>query len=138
MQLSTSGQPVAHSRAALIGGMKLARKIVRATPLAPYFDGDLAPPSQQTADEDLLDFAKRTGTTAYHMIGTARMGPETDPLAVVDHRLRVHGVAGLRVVDASVMPTMPSANTNASTLMIAEKAADMLLNAPALRRYDTI
>ena len=64
-------------------------------------------------------------------MGTCRMGPTNDPTAVVDDELRVHGLAGLRVVDASVMPTMPSANTNASTLMIAEKAADMMLGREA-------
>jgi choline dehydrogenase len=64
-------------------------------------------------------------------MGTCRMGPTTDPTAVVDDELRVHGLTGLRVVDASVMPTMPSANTNASTLMIAEKAADMMLGREA-------
>jgi choline dehydrogenase len=74
----------------------------------------------------LLDFARNNGATAYHLIGTARMGPATDPTAVVDDRLRVHGVENLRVVDASIMPSMPSANTYASTLMIAERASDLI------------
>ncbi|MFC7541435.1 GMC oxidoreductase [Siccirubricoccus deserti] len=77
-------------------------------------------------DDELLDFAKRNGSTTYHLIGTARMGPATDPGAVVDDRLLVHGMQGLRVVDASIMPNMPSANTYATTLMIAEKAADFI------------
>jgi choline dehydrogenase len=77
-------------------------------------------------DDELLDFARRNGSTTYHLIGTARMGPATDPSAVVDDRLLVHGMQGLRVVDASIMPSMPSANTYATTLMIAEKAADFL------------
>jgi choline dehydrogenase len=73
-----------------------------------------------------MDFARRNGVTTYHLIGTARMGPETDPTAVVDDSLRVHGMQGLRVVDASIMPSMTSANTYATTLAIAEKAADII------------
>ena len=69
---------------------------------------------------------RQYGVSSWHLIGTARMGPATDPGAVVDDRLRVHGIEGLRVVDASVMPTSPSANTFAATIMIAEKASDMI------------
>ncbi|MBT3701864.1 MAG: choline dehydrogenase, partial [Alphaproteobacteria bacterium] len=76
-------------------------------------------------------FARREGTTVYHLIGTARMGPASDPGSVVDAQLRVKGIENLRVVDASIMPTMPSANTNAATLMIAEQASDMILGRPA-------
>jgi len=71
-----------------------------------------------------LDFARGNGQTTYHVIGTCKMGH--DPLAVVDDQLRVHGIAGLRVVDASIMPTVPSGNTNAAVIMIAEKGADMI------------
>ena len=78
------------------------------------------------SDDELLDYARANGTTCYHLIGTARMGPATDPSAVVDDTLLVHGMTGLRVVDASVMPSMPSANTYATTLMIAERAADLI------------
>jgi choline dehydrogenase len=113
-------------RQALIGGMRLARQLVRTQPLERYFDVETAPPMEIQSDEELLDFARRTGTTAYHMMGTARMGPEQDRGTVVDSQLRVHGVESLRIADASIMPSMPSANTNASTLMIAEKAADMI------------
>jgi choline dehydrogenase len=113
----------------LLGGMRLARSLVRAQPLQPYFDGDVAPAPDARSDDELLDFARRTGTTAYHMMGTARMGPVSDPSAVVDAQLRVHGIRSLRVADASIMPSMPSANTNASTLVIAEKAADMIRSA---------
>lgn len=77
------------------------------------------------AGEALLDYARRTGNSVYHPAGTCRMG--TGPAAVVDSHLRVHGVAGLRVADASVMPWVPSGNTNAPTVMIAERAADWIL-----------
>ena len=79
-------------------------------------------------DEELLDFARRTGATTYHVMGTCKMGPDSDPMAVVNNRLEVRGTQGLRVVDASVMPTMPSGNINAPVLMVAEKAADLILN----------
>jgi choline dehydrogenase len=72
--------------------------------------------------------------SCYHVMGSARMGPSSDPSTVVDEELRVHGLAGLRVVDASIMPNMPSANTCASTMMIAEKAADMIRGLPPLPR----
>ena len=79
-----------------------------------------------------LQAAKERGTTTFHLMGSCRMAPDTDPTAVVDDQLRVRGLEGLRVVDASIMPTMPSANLNASVLMIAEKAADMIRGKPAL------
>ncbi len=75
-------------------------------------------------DEEWLEFARNNGQTTYHVIGTCKMG--NDPMAVVDDQLRVHGMAGLRVVDASIMPTMVSGNTNAAVIMIAEKGADMI------------
>jgi choline dehydrogenase len=78
------------------------------------------------SDDEWMDFARGIGTTAFHVMGTCRMGPASDPSTVVGDELKVHGIEGLRVADASIMPTMPSANTNASTLMIAEKAADMI------------
>ena len=74
----------------------------------------------------MLDFARGRGTTCFHVMGTCKMGPAGDPQAVVDDTLKVHGLENLSVIDASIMPTMPSANLNASTLMIAEKASDML------------
>lgn len=119
-------------RRSLLGGMKLARALFHAPPLARYFDAETSPGPQVRTDDEFLDFARRMGTTVYHMTGTARMGPQDDPAAVVDAGLRVHGLQGLRVADASVMPTMPSANTNATTLMIAEKASDLILGRPPL------
>ena len=112
--------------------MRLARALMRTSPLAPYFDRETAPGDDVQTDDEFLDFARREGTTVYHLIGTARMGPASDLDAVVDHQLRVRGVESLRIVDASIMPTMPSANTNAATLMIAEKASDMIAGRPAL------
>ena len=78
-------------------------------------------------DDELMGAAKERGTTTFHPSGTCRMGPVTDPQAVVDDQLRVHGLEGLRVVDASTMPTMLSANLNAASLMIGEKASDLIL-----------
>ncbi|HET6182609.1 MAG TPA: GMC family oxidoreductase N-terminal domain-containing protein [Acetobacteraceae bacterium] len=119
-------------RRVLLAGMKLARRLLRTSALAPWFDHESLPGERVQSDDELLDFARHYGSTAYHLIGTARMGPASDPMAVVDDQLCVHGMEGLRVVDASIMPTMPSANTYASTMMIAEKAADMILGRPPL------
>src|SRR3546814_12372427 len=80
-----------------------------------------------------LGFARQYGNSSYHLVGTCKMGPATDPLAVVDDRLRVHGLEGLRVVDASIMPIIPSANTYASTMMLAEKASDMKIGRESCR-----
>ena len=85
--------------------------------------------AERQSDEELLDHARRTGNTAYHPMGTCRMGPAGHSDTVVDDDLRVHGIEGLRVADASIMPMIPSANLNASTLMIGEKAADMIIAA---------
>jgi choline dehydrogenase len=84
------------------------------------------PGADRQSDETLLDHARRTGNTAYHPMGTCRMGPADRKDSVVDDALRVHGVQGLRVADASIMPMIPSANLNASALMIGEKAAEMI------------
>ena len=84
------------------------------------------PGAELQSDEELLDFARSYGTTVFHLVGTCRMGA-AERENVVSDELRVHGIEGLRVVDASVMPTMPSANTNAATMMIAEKGADLIL-----------
>ena len=125
-------------RRVLVAGMKLARRLLQSPELAPYFDREQLPGADIQADDELLDFARRYGSTCYHLIGTARMGPATDPSAVVDDQLRVHGMQGLRVVDASIMPNMPSSNTYASTMMIAEKASDMIRGRPPLEPVEGV
>jgi choline dehydrogenase len=113
-------------RRVLLAAMKLARRLLQTEPLRPYYDFETFPGKDVQTDDELMDAAKARGTTTFHPMGTCRMGPATDPTAVVDDQLRVHGMEGLRVVDASVMPMMPSANLNAATIMIAEKAADII------------
>jgi len=112
----------------LLAGIKLSRRLMHTAPLAPYFEYEAYPGKDVQGDDELLDIARQRSTTLYHLMGTCRMGPETDPTAVVDNRLCVHGMQNLRVIDASIMPTMLSANLNAGVLMIAEKGSDMVLN----------
>ena len=119
-------------RRTLIDGMKQGRQWLALPQMQHYLVGETSPGPSCNSDDEWLDFARQKGTTVYHMIGTCRMGPAGRADSVVDDQLRVHGLASLRVVDASIMPTMPSVNTNASTLMIAEKAADMILGKPPL------
>ena len=114
----------------LLSGMKLTRQLLASKPLEPYYAHEAFPGPDVQSDDELMGAAKERGTTVFHPAGTCRMGPETDPQAVVDEQLRVHGLDALRVVDASIMPTMLSANLNAATLMIAEKASDMILGKP--------
>jgi choline dehydrogenase len=109
---------------ALLGGVRHARRIFAAAALAQHSSGEIQPGPDLTSDADLLAYARRAGNTLYHPVGTCRMGE--DPRAVVDSRLRVHGIEGLRVMDASVMPTLTTGNTNAPTIMIAEKGAAMI------------
>ena len=106
--------------------MRFSRRVLESEPFKPYVAEELWPGAERRDDEELLDHARRTGNTAYHPMGTCRMGPATREATVVDDELRVHGIQRLRVADASIMPMMPSANLNASTLMIGEKAADLL------------
>jgi choline dehydrogenase len=106
--------------------LRLTRQIVGSSALARYAPEEMKPGLQFSTDEELASAAGEIGTTIFHPVGTAKMGPASDPRAVVDAQLRVHGVAGLRVIDASVMPTITSGNTNAPTLMIAEKGAEFV------------
>ncbi len=118
-------------RRVLLAAMKLARRLLKSRPLEPFYEREDFPGPDVKTDEELLEAARQRGTTTFHPSGTCRMGPASDPVAVVDDRLRVHGLEGLRVIDASIMPTMLSANLNAATMMIAEKASDILLGKAA-------
>jgi choline dehydrogenase len=109
--------------------IRLTRRIVQAPSLARYLPEEFRPGPQYQTDGDLAHAASAIGTTIFHPVGTCRMGQADDALAVVDSRLRVRGVAGLRVVDASVMPFITSGNTNSPTVMIAEKAAQLIQSA---------
>ena len=113
-------------RRVLLAGLRLVRLLMRTAPMQPYFDGELYPGEAVQSDQDLLATAIERGTTTFHMIGTCAMGGDPARGAVVGPDLRVHGIDGLRVIDASIMPTMPAANTNAAALMIGEKGADLL------------
>lgn len=123
---------VEEDRRALTAGIRLARKFLSSDPLKKYSIQEKQPGADASTDDELLDWARDTGSTVYHLVGTCRMGPDSDPSAVVDSQLRVRGVDGLRVVDASIMPSVTSGNTNAPTIMIAEKAADMIRGRSAL------
>ena len=109
---------------AIVEGLRWCRRLLATDALRPYRGPETLPGADVATDDELLNYARQHGATVYHAVSTCRMG--YDALAVVGSDLKVHGMAGLRVVDASVMPTMPSANTNAATLMIAEKASDLI------------
>ena len=109
----------------LIEGIRLVRQIFSQSPFKEQFKGELLPGGNSQTDAQLTEYLRANGQSMYHPVGTCKMGIGAD--AVVDHQLRVIGIEGLRVVDASVMPLIPSGNTNAPTIMIAEKAADMIL-----------
>jgi choline dehydrogenase len=123
-------------RRALREGVRLAREVVAQAALDPYRDAEYAPGADIRGDADLDAWIRAKAETIYHPVGTCRMGAAGDPLAVVDSELRVQGVAGLRVVDASVMPTLIGGNTNAPTIMIAERACDLIRGRPLLAPLD--
>src|SRR6478752_4390111 len=112
-------------RRTFIDAINILRRVLAAPALKPYATEEVYPGAKVVREEELLEFCRKTGSTVYHPTSTCRMG--NDPLAVVDQRLKVRGIEGLRVVDASIMPDLMSGNTNAPTIMIAEKASDMIL-----------
>ena len=112
-------------REVTIAAMRITRKIMAAGPMRTIATDEISPGGGVQSDDELLDWVKKNAETTYHPVGTCKMG--SDPMAVVDEQLRVHGIAGLRVADASIMPTLTSGNTNAPTIMIGEKAARMIL-----------
>jgi choline dehydrogenase-like flavoprotein len=109
---------------AIVGGLRFVRRLFAAPSLAKYVGTEILPGAQVETDDELLDYARQKGSTVYHATCTCKMGG--DHMAVVDDRLRVHGLDGLRVIDASVMPSVTSTNTNAPTIMIAERGADLI------------
>ena len=112
-------------QAAMVGGFRMMRKIVDAAPMDAYRGEEFSPGPSVKSDEEILTWIRNNSQTAYHPIGTCRMGP-AGPTTVVDDKLKVHGLEGLRVADASIFPTMPSGNTNAPSIMVGEKMADIL------------
>jgi choline dehydrogenase-like flavoprotein len=114
-----------HDRRLALFVTDFVRRLVRSPPLAPYVEAELSPGAQVVGDDEILDLCLRSGNAGYHAVGTCAMGAE--PEAVVDPRLRVRGVEGLRVVDCSVMPTIPSGNTNGPAMALAWRAADFIL-----------
>lgn len=111
----------------IVAGVRFARTIAGQPALAPYMVGEIEPGVDRQSDAELLAWVRERGSTIYHPVGTCRMGAASDPLAVTDPAGRVHGLSGLRVVDASLMPRLVSGNTNAPTIMIAEKISDAIL-----------
>src|SRR5215472_14475072 len=114
-------------RRAIIGGLRFVRRLFATPALAKYCGAEILPGAHIASDDELLDYARQKGSTVYHATCTCKMG--SDRMAVVDDQLRVHGIERLRVIDASVMPTVTSTNTNAPTIMIAEKGAELIRRA---------
>ncbi len=117
-----------HDRRVMVAGLRMLREIYRQPAFRDLWDQEMLPGEKAGSDDDLLAFARNQGGTVFHPVGTCRMGSDAE--AVVDPQLRVNGVSGLRVIDASVMPTVVSANTNAAAIMIGERGADLILNPP--------
>ncbi len=113
-----------HDRRTLIDGVRKTREVIETQAMDDFRGPEIAPGPEVQSDDEILDFIRRSSETAYHPVGTCKMG--NDPMAVVDDRLRVHGLKGLRVADGSIMPTLISGNTNGPCIMIGEKCSDMM------------
>ncbi len=112
-----------------VRAIRIARSVMTARALAPLGVSEIAPGTPRDSDDEILDWVRQAGETTYHPVGTCKMG--SDAMAVVDDQLRVRGIEGLRIADASIMPTLTSGNTNAPSIMIGEKAADLVLGTVA-------
>ena len=118
-----------YDRSGLLIAMRKAREVMNTRALQTILGKEIAPGEALQSDSEILDWVRNNAETTYHPVGTCKMGQ--DPMAVVDDRLRVHGIQGLRVADASIMPTLTSGNTNAPSIMIGEKASEMVLASAA-------
>jgi choline dehydrogenase len=121
-----------HDRTGILAVIRKGRELMATSPLKEVAGEEIAPGAKLQSDAELLDWVRNNAETTYHPVGTCKMG--ADPLAVVDSELRVHGIEGLRVADASIMPTLTSGNTNAPAIMIGEKCADMVLATATARK----
>jgi choline dehydrogenase len=119
-----------HDRDLAIEGFKLQRRIFQSDTFRPFATYEILPGDSVQTDDDILGFWKDESMSVYHPVGSSKMGPASDATAVVDRELRVHGVDSLRIVDASVFPLLPSGNTHAPTVAVAERAADLILGKP--------
>ncbi|CAN5259496.1 GMC family oxidoreductase N-terminal domain-containing protein [soil metagenome] len=113
---------------AMVEGIKIVRKLAATEPFASMLDGETVPGERASSDAELSDYVKRFAGTIYHPVGTCKMGPASDPMAVVDSQLRVRGIDGLRIGDVSIMPTIVSGGTNAPAMMVGERLASFLMN----------
>ena len=120
----------------VVAGLKLSRKLMHSRALSEYFDYEVYPGLDKQSDEELLQIARERGTTTYHQMGTCRMGPKTDLTAVVDNELKIYGLKNIRVIDASIMPTMLSANLHSGATLIGEKGSDLVLGKEPLISAD--
>lgn len=125
-----------NDRRILLASIRLTRRLLTTPEMMPYYDREETPGEEAVTDDELLDAVRQRAGSCFHPIGSCRMGPASDPGAVVDDQLRVHGLGGLRIADASIMPAMPSANTNAPSLMIGEKASDLIRDRTPLPPVD--